>query len=423
MDQPSVTPIPLKPVIRHLRWPLASCLALALQYAIAADHPVLELPKTGLEAQEIGLIVNEDDPLSLRIADYYQQHRHIPDENILRVRFPPNSASLSRGTFKPLRESVLSRSGPKIQAYAIAWTLPYRVDCMSITSAFALGFDEAYCSARQCAGTKSSGYFNSNSHAPYSDLHIRPTMLLAGQNFEAVKRLIDRGIASDHTYPTHTGFLLNTSDKSRSVRNVFFDPTVKALGEAFKIEKLDADSIKNKPDVLFYFTGIIRVDNLASLGFVPGAIADHLTSAGGVLESDGQMSSLRWLEAGATGSYGAVVEPCNHLQKFPVPPVAMWHYAEGDSLIEAYWKSVAWPGEGVFIGEPLAKPFAPRLSNIGKDKASLEIFSPNKRGLFLEAAPSAIGPYRRVNAYLLNPGANRIEIRLPKPELNYRLRF
>jgi hypothetical protein len=26
-------------------------------------------------------------------------------------------------------------------------------------------------------------------------------------------------------------------------------------------------------------------------------------------------------------------------------------------LIEAYWKSVAWPGQGIFIGEPLARPF------------------------------------------------------------------
>ena len=33
-------------------------------------------------------------------------------------------------------------------------------------------------------------------------------------------------------------------------------------------------------------------------------------------------------------------------------------YLRGNSLIEAYWKSVAWPGQGIFIGEPLAKPFA-----------------------------------------------------------------
>ena len=28
-------------------------------------------------------------------------------------------------------------------------------------------------------------------------------------------------------------------------------------------------------------------------------------------------------------------------------------------LVESYWKSVAWPGQGVFIGEPLATPFLP----------------------------------------------------------------
>jgi hypothetical protein len=69
------------------------------------------------------------------------------------------------------------------------------------------------------------------------------------------------------------------------------------------------------------------------------------------------MSSLRWLEAGATGSYGAVIEPCNFLQKFPSPGLAIAWYLQGESLIEAYWKSVAWPGQGVFIGEPLARPF------------------------------------------------------------------
>jgi uncharacterized protein (TIGR03790 family) len=69
------------------------------------------------------------------------------------------------------------------------------------------------------------------------------------------------------------------------------------------------------------------------------------------------MSALRWLEAGATGSYGAVVEPCNLTQKFPNPALVAANYLNGDTLIEAYWKSVAMPGQGVFIGEPLATPF------------------------------------------------------------------
>jgi hypothetical protein len=38
----------------------------------------------------------------------------------------------------------------------------------------------------------------------------------------------------------------------------------------------------------------------------------------------------------------------------------MDYYLRGNSLIEAYWKSVAEPGQGIFVGEPLAKPFAKR---------------------------------------------------------------
>ncbi len=57
--------------------------------------------------------------------------------------------------------------------------------------------------------------------------------------------------------------------------------------------------LANTRNILFYETGAERVNNLASDTFVPGAVADHLTSAGGVLINGGQMSILRWLEAGA----------------------------------------------------------------------------------------------------------------------------
>ena len=69
------------------------------------------------------------------------------------------------------------------------------------------------------------------------------------------------------------------------------------------------------------------------------------------------MHALEWLEAGATASYGSVVEPCNWLQKFPNPAVVIGRYLAGETLIESYWKSVEWPGQGVFVGEPLAAPF------------------------------------------------------------------
>ena len=126
------------------------------------------------------------------------------------------------------------------------------------------------------------------------------------------------------------------------------------------MRRVDADALRDRQDVLFYFTGAATVAGLDTLHFLPGAIADHLTSTGGVLTGQDQMSVLRWLEAGATASYGAVVEPCNFPSKFPQPAVVIARYTRGETAIEAYWKSVAWPGQGVFVGEPLAAPFRPR---------------------------------------------------------------
>jgi len=383
----------------------------------------LELPKTGLVPEELAVVVNDNDPMSINIAEYYRERRGIPGRNILHVRFPSNVPNLPRNIFNRIRDSVTEQTGANIQAYALAWTRPYRVDCMSITSAFAFGFNEAYCSSSRCAATKSSAYFNSASHAPYTDYGIRPSMLLAGKTLEEVKRLIDRGIESDYQYPNHTGYLLNTKDIHRTVRAVFFNDTIKRLGDAFHLERLDADSIQGKQDVLFYFTGAQQIKDLSSLRFLPGAIADHLTSFGGELDGNDQMSSLRWLEAGATGSFGTVVEPCNHLQKFPIPPVVIWHYAEGDALIEAYWKSVPWPGEGVFIGEPLAHPFAPRLVDVGMGQATLKIYSPGIKDAQLEESKSPIGPFHAIVNYPITQGMNSIKILLPNTDFHYRIKF
>jgi uncharacterized protein (TIGR03790 family) len=127
--------------------------------------------------------------------------------------------------------------------------------------------------------------------------------------------------------------------------------------DRFKLHVLRQDSLQYRNDVMFYFTGLATVPAIDSNTYLPGAIADHLTSAGGRLTDSAQMSSLRWLEAGTTCSYGSVTEPCNYVEKFPRPNVVIDRYLNGETLLEAYWKSVQWPGQGLFIGEPLAAPF------------------------------------------------------------------
>ncbi|OKH17810.1 TIGR03790 family protein [[Limnothrix rosea] IAM M-220] len=309
-------------------------------------------------AQNLGVVVNRADPLSVQIGRYYQTQRQIPVENMIYVEFETNQEKLSRETFSGLRRQIYRQSSGQIQGYALTWAAPYRVDCMSITSAIAFGFDEKYC-ASGCEATAPNPFFNRDSTRPYGDYQVRPTMMIAAKNFIEAKALIDRGVMADGTYPEKAAYLLSTSDKARNARAPKFTFTQQLLGARFQINMLQQDGIADRDDVMFYFTGKTKVKDLNTLTFLPGAIADHLTSFGGQLtnENSGQMSSLRWLEAGATGSYGTVVEPCNFPAKFSDPSLVMEAYLDGRTLLESYWQSVLWPGQGVFIGEPLARPF------------------------------------------------------------------
>jgi uncharacterized protein (TIGR03790 family) len=230
---------------------------------------------------------------------------------------------------------------------------------MSITSAFAFGFDTRYC-ANGCVATQVSPYFNSATSQPFEDLHMRPTMAIAASDFQHAKSLIDRGVESDRTAPSGTAYLVETNDIARNVRALEYRQAATVTKGRMKVEVLHNTGVQDRSDVMFYFIGAMRVAGLDSNRFLPGAIADHLTSFGGMLTDSSQMSSLRWLEAGASGSYGSVVEPCNLLTKFPHVAALMYRYVGGDTLIEAYWGSVLMPGQGLFIGEPLAAPFRKR---------------------------------------------------------------
>ena len=311
---------------------------------------------SGFTARDLAVIVNDADPLSAAIAGYYVSRRSIPPQNVLHLRFAAGRAALPVQEFAELHEQVLQRTPPQVQAYALTWAQPYRVGCMSITTAFAAGFDPAFCSER-CTATRWSPYYNSNSRRPFDQFRLRPTMSIAATNLDQARQLIDRGVAADRSHGSGgRAYLVRTADRARNVRAATYADAKLMVNGALPVET-PAVAPEARTDIMFYFIGIARVAGLATNRFLPGAIADHLTSFGGQLTGDAQMSSLRWLEAGATGSYGTVSEPCNLLGKFPNPGMVMKRYLAGETLIEAYWKSVAMPGQGIFIGEPLARPF------------------------------------------------------------------
>jgi uncharacterized protein (TIGR03790 family) len=340
----------------------------------SAAAPMPEVASTGwmtvpriagrLGAKDIGLVINTDDPYSVAVGDHYIKARRLAPSQVLRIALPVKPV-LTPHEFDRLSSAIASHFGSGTQALALAWVLPFAVGCNGITGALALGYDPGLCD-RGCGVSRRSPYFNSASLRPSTDLKMRLSMLLAAPGVESAKALIDRGVRADGSLglrgaPPVQAYFLSTDDRARNVRAALFPPAgmLRRVGVDVHVEH--APVVRGAKRVLLYETGLPTVQALDTLTWVPGALADHLTSYGGQLTGgSGQMSVLDWIASGATASYGTVSEPCAHQQKFPHPQLLLLHYLQGATAIEAYWRSVAWPQQGVFVGEPLAAPFARR---------------------------------------------------------------
>ena len=408
--------------------------------ADAGGEPIVILPRTGIEAAELAVIVNDSDALSVQVAAYYVAKRKIPAANVVHVEIAVH-ATMSEADFAPVKAAVdAALAGTKAQAQLLTWTKPFAVGAMSITSAFAMGYHAI--TGNTCTDPYSS-YLATNpylkkptSTAPFSDLGFRPTMTLPATTLAEAQAIVDRGVASDGTKPTGTAYLMETSDKNRSARCITdvakgynnecqhfldsWDTATTGIGASI----VKAQSITGKTDVLFYVQGLSSVPDITTNTYLPGAIADHLTSSGGQIPTSGQMSAFEFLRAGATGSYGTVVEPCAYVQKFPDPGIVIPRYFGGATLIEAYWKSVVWPAEGIFIGEPLARPFGTGYASKvagGMLTITTTAMLPNVTYL-IEAADAEAGPFTTVRDDLTIPKYARTSFSVPVMRKVYRFR-
>ena len=328
----------------------------------------LLVPRSSVIPSDVAVLINDDDQQSIVAAQYFQLRHTISDANMIHLRLPITpikgaNYAISAQEFSVLKAQVDAQLGPNIQAYAITWTQPYMVfggpaGAVGITSAFTYGYDSA--------AARSPHYFNSATYHPYTDFHIRPAMMLAGYTPQDIVSLIDRGAFAQNILPTGNGYFIRTTDARRSdPRYAAFRAVVgewnhrNGLNMAFIDNSAGTgrDYIQNIPHVLFYETGLERVPAINTNQYVAGALADHLTSFGGDLLATSQMSILDWIRAGATASYGTVTEPTANPSKFSQPVVLVSQYFYGNTALEAYNKSVPVPYQGVFVGEPLARPF------------------------------------------------------------------
>jgi uncharacterized protein (TIGR03790 family) len=310
----------------------------------------------GLSPDRLGVVYDSGDPGSTRIARYYAAARHVPAANLIGLSVPERAA-IDRDQLKALRAALLDELPTNVQSLLLVWSRPYAVECMSITTAFAAGYQAGFCEPG-CGRTIESPLYDTRGWLPADTAGWLPAMLLPSDDESLAKAIIDRGVRADASAPRGTVYLVRTTDRARNVRANGYPIFEALLAQRIAVRELSTPITRGPQDIIGYFTGVARVEELSTLGFRPGAAADHLTSSGGALDRHTQMSALEWLKQGATASYGTVTEPCSFPGKFPSPTVFFEAYLRGDTLLEAYWKSVAMPGQGLFIGEPLSRPYA-----------------------------------------------------------------
>jgi uncharacterized protein (TIGR03790 family) len=310
----------------------------------------------GLSAERLGVLYNADDPATETLARFYAARRGIPKSHVVGVRLG-RAAVITPAAFEPIRKATLDRLPSEVDSLALVWSRPFAVGCMSVTTAFAAGYRAAFCEPG-CGATSLNPLYDSQGWLPADTVGWWPSMLIPSDDAALAHNLIERGMAAEGSRPPGTVYLVRTDDAARNVRSSTYPDVVSTFAQRVRIVELQTPVAADVSDAIAYFTGAAHVAELNRIHFRPGALADHLTSSAGVLAGGTQTSAIEWLNQGASASYGSVSEPCNRLEKFPNIGVLLRHYLGGETAMESYWKSVAMPGQGLMVGDPLARAYA-----------------------------------------------------------------
>lgn len=327
------------------------------------------------------VVVNQSSSNSVELGNYYCEKRQVPPQNVLRTSWAGPNNTWARTDFEavilnPLLAMISARGlTNQIDYVVLSMDFPFQVtDATGINSTTAdifYGFKPdgpppqgapASCSlppasANSYAGSESIFRFSPPGTATTNSFLA---IMITSETLDQAKAIVDQGVSSDSTFPTQTVILGHSSDPFRNVRYVNFDDTIFSarLQTNYSIIQTNLDSPFGLTNLLGYQNGVFNFP-ISPNSFVPGAMADSLTSYGGLIlgGSGGHTTAMDFLDSGASGSYGTVVEPCNYLEKFPAPQ-NYFYQARGFSLSESYYQSVTNPYQGIMVGEPLAAPFA-----------------------------------------------------------------
>ncbi|NOS69181.1 MAG: TIGR03790 family protein [Verrucomicrobia bacterium] len=317
------------------------------------------------------VVVNQNSPDSCELGNHLNELRSIPPENTLRISWSGNPVSWSSEDFtntllNPVTTMLTARGlANQIDYVVLSMGIPFQTilnatNVNSTTSVLFYGLktDGGTDLSVTNSFAASESVFRQARPASAPGISFLTTMITA-ESLASAKRIVNQGAASDNTLPLQPVLLGKTTDPARNIRHLMFDNTMfnaRVLGKS-SILRINSDDPSGQAGLFGYQTGLMRYQ-VSPGTFIPGAMADSLTSYGGVIFGpNDQTNLLAFIEAGAAGSYGTVAEPLADFEKFPNPQV-YFYQARGFCMAECYYLGIARPYLGLTVAEPLAAPFA-----------------------------------------------------------------
>ncbi|MBA4387003.1 MAG: hypothetical protein C0404_03415 [Verrucomicrobia bacterium] len=355
-----------------------------------------------LGPHEVLVLINENSADSAEIAASFVKLRQVPEQNVVKVRLPDtvtnSHARISADDFtnliwNPANKAMKDRG---LDGHILAWVYSSGFPVMVLTdppmslqgATFVRNvrpepekiLKGTYVSP-VCGGFGRDGYmprsFDSIRDILREDMPL-PSMMLGytgerGNTKEQVLKCIERGVASDFSAPTGTVYFVTSKDVRSQCREWEFPAVKKELSSKGVQSVITGEFPVAGKGIAGLMMGLAAVEPGKDNVYLPGSMAEHLTSAAAMFGSPDQTKLSVWIGAGAAASCGTVVEPMSIWAKFPHARFFV-HYAAGCTMMESFFQSVQCPLELLIVGEPLARPWAPRaeltLSGLEKERVA-----------------------------------------------------
>lgn len=391
--------------------PSGNYLLTLLVFALAASSA--KQSEAGGGPENVFLLVNSASHDSMTVANYYVDLRKLPPQNVFYMPWKRSLAGTSGRVFREeillptLKEMESRKLGGQIDYLIYSCDFPWRISfakdfpeenfppsmkpVASLTGAtylwpfvksekkemFGLNTNFYYSPHRGgislTRAFRATHFWNPDGRRTTSSKgipYLLSTMLGVtngrGNTVDEIVRYLRSASQADGSKPGGTIYYVRNNTPRSTPRHDLFQEAIGELGLAgVRGVLLEGTFPQNQSQMMGVTCGAPRL-NIAQSGsrFLPGALGDNLTSAGGNLairktKGPGQTPLSEFLRFGAAGACGTVVEPLNFPQKFPSPFLHV-HYARGCSMAEAFYQSIAAPYQQLIVGDPLCQPWADR---------------------------------------------------------------